>query len=87
MSVNIEVREGDPCPSCRTALRPEACWSCAGTTGSWFFICEECGGSGRLLTCPNRAFHRPLPPHPGGTGWDYWHGPEGQFSNPFRSGK
>src|SRR5262245_44089282 len=59
------------------ALCSEACWSCDGTAASWISICEECGGRGQLLLCPNRARHSPAPP-------DYWRGSEGQLSNPFR---
>src|SRR6516162_4882753 len=65
------------CPECGAALCSEACWSCDGTAASWITICEECGGRGQLLLCPNRACHSPPPP-------DYWRGSEGQLSNPFR---
>src|SRR5215510_7306165 len=47
------------CPECGAALSSEACWSCDGTAASWSSICEECGGRGQLLLCPNRACHSP----------------------------
>jgi len=65
------------CRECGAALCSEACWSCDGTAASWISICEECGGRGQLLLCPNRARHSPAPP-------DYWRSSEGQLSNPFR---
>src|SRR5499427_2944390 len=58
------------CPECGAALCSEPCWSCDGTAASWISICEECGGRGQLLLCPNRACHSPPPP-------DYWRGSEG----------
>ena len=64
------------CPKCGAAVRSEACWSCNGTAASWTSVCENCGGRGQLLLCPNRTCHSPPPP-------DYWRGLEGQLSNPF----
>src|SRR5262252_9840814 len=58
------------CPECGATLCSERCWSCDGTAASWITICEECGGGGQLLLCPNRACHSPPPP-------DYWRGSEG----------
>src|SRR5215510_10743247 len=68
------------CPECGAALCSEPCSSCDGTAASWISICEECGGRGQLLLCPNRACHSPPPP-------DYWRGSEGQLSNPFQIGR
>jgi hypothetical protein len=63
------------CPECGVALCSEPCWSCDGTAASWISICEECGGRGQLLLCPNRACHSPPPP-------DFWRASRGQLSNP-----
>jgi hypothetical protein len=69
------------CPECGAALCSEACWSCDGTAPSWISNCEECGGRGQLLLCPNRACH--FPPLPNQEAADYWCGSGGQVSNPF----
>jgi hypothetical protein len=69
------------CPECGAALSSEACWSCDGTAASWISICEECGGRGQLLLCPNRACHSPRLPNREVA--DYWRGSGGQVSNPF----
>src|SRR5215471_14319397 len=50
------------CPECGATLCSERCWSCDGTAASWITICEECGGGGQLLLCPNRACRSQPPP-------------------------
>ena len=83
MSAYEVVRDADLCLECGAALRSEACCACAGTASSWF-ICEECGGKGQLLVCPDRASHSLPPADQRAAEWNYWHGPpERQSSNPF----
>lgn len=53
------ARSGDHCPQCGVVMGAEACWSCHGATPSWVCICEECGGSGQVILCPDRARHSP----------------------------
>jgi hypothetical protein len=77
MSAYNIARDGDPCPECGVALLSEACCWCDGAAVSAFFICEECGGRGQLLLCPNRASHFPPPPNQEVAGWNYWHGSGG----------
>ena len=68
---------GDPCPECGAPLRSEACCSCDGAAAFAFFICDECGGRGRLLLCPNRASHFSPSPDQGMADWNYWYGSVG----------
>jgi hypothetical protein len=83
MSAYKAARDVDLCLECGAALCSEACRACAGPASSWF-ICEECGGKGQLLLCPNRASHSLPAPDQRAAEWNYWHGPPArQSSNPF----
>ncbi len=78
------ARNGVPCVDCGAAMASEACWSCHGAAPSWAYMCEECGGSGQLILCPDRARHSPSTPGPRmDRARSYWDASDGQCSNPF----
>ncbi len=64
-------------------MASEACWSCHGAAPSWACMCEECGGSGQLILCPDRARHSSSTVGPRMDGRNYWDASDGQCSNPF----
>jgi hypothetical protein len=86
MSAHILALDGVSCAECGAALCSRTCRSCAGTAGSWFSICEACGGRAQLLSCPNEVSHVPSPTDRDTAERNYWYGREGQLSNPFLGG-
>jgi hypothetical protein len=86
MSAHIFASDVVSCAECGAALRSRTCRSCAGTAGSWFCICEACGGRPELLSCPNEASHASWLMARDTAERNYWCGREGQLSNPFLGG-
>jgi predicted amidophosphoribosyltransferase len=82
-SQNGALRNGVHCLDCGAVMVSETCWSCHGAAPSWACMCEECGGNGQLILCPDRARHSSSTAGPRMDGRNYWDASDGQCSNPF----